>query len=422
MEYLPLGKAFYKYSESEYKKAYDNRFNASETIHLDLSIHDDPAFLCQNAEILLLCLQINKVDKKIQKLRVAKHGLPGIALQQFSRRCLIDEVVLTNDIEGVTSTRREIGDILEKVNESRGEKRFYGLVKRYLLLQSQENIPLNTCEDIRNLYNTLVLPEVEKDHPENVPDGKIFRKDSVSVNSPSQREIHRGIVPEEKIIEYMEKALRFLHNQEYELLIRVSVFHYLIGYIHPFYDGNGRLSRFISSYMLSQELDPLVGYRLSYTIKENLKKYYESFKICNDFRNRGDITPFVISFLEIVKELMEKLDMALSGRYAELEHLERVLTRDPFGKDPKYKTLLYLLLQASLFSDEGISTRELLEIMEISRTTLGERMRKLAPYGYIVCTKNGSAQKYYKLNLEKLKSVNQSTDNDTGTAEEKETK
>ena len=402
MIYLPLSKAFYKYSESEYEKLYSSRFNSQEAILLNIKIHDYQAFIYQNAEVLELCLQINKIDKKIQRLRIAKHGLPGVALQQFSRRCLIDEVILTNDIEGVNSTRREIGDILDRVNEKKEEKRFYGLVQKYLLLQNRNDISLNTCNDIRNLYDELVLPEVKLDHPENIPDGKIFRKDSVSVNSVSQKEIHHGIVPESSIITHMEAALAFLNDEHYELLVRVSAFHYLIGYIHPFYDGNGRLSRFISSYMLSRELDPLIGYRLSYTVRENLKTYYDAFKVCNNPRNRGDLTPFVISFLEIVKESMQQLDEALTKRFSELSLYENLLLSDKYGKDEKYKDLLYILLQASLFSEEGIRTQDLLDLLNISRTTLGVRMRELSPSGYVEVVTNGGAQKFYKLNLKKL--------------------
>lgn len=402
MIYLPLNKAFYKYPEGEYEKLYSSRFNSQEAILLNIKIHDSQAFIYQNAEVLELCLQINKIDKKIQKLRISKHGLPGVALQQFSRRCLIDEVVLTNDIEGVNSTRREIGDILDRVDEKKEEKRFYGLVQKYLLLQNRNDIPLNTCDDIRNLYDELVLPEVRLDHPENIPDGKIFRKDAVSVNSVSQKEIHQGIVPESSIIAHMEAALAFLNDEHYELLVRVSAFHYLIGYIHPFYDGNGRLSRFISSYMLSRELDPLIGYRLSYTVRENLKTYYDAFKVCNNPRNRGDLTPFVISFLEIVKESMQQLDEALTKRFAELSRYENLLLSDKYGKKERYKDLLYILLQASLFSEEGIRTQELLDLLNISRTTLGVKLRELSPSGYIEVVTNGGVQKFYKLNLKKL--------------------
>lgn len=90
----------------------------------------------------------------------------------------------------------------------------------------------------------------------------------------------------------MEKALQFLHTDSCDYLLRIAVFHYLFGYIHPFYDGNGRTSRFISSYLLSQKLNSSIGYRLSYTIKEHLPQYHEAFKICNHYNNKGDLTPF----------------------------------------------------------------------------------------------------------------------------------
>ena len=80
-------------------------------------------------------------------------------------------------------------------------------------------------------------------------------------------------------------------------MIRIAIFHYLFGYIHPFYDGNGRTSRFINSYLLSKKLQFLVSYKLSYTIKENMNSYYKSFKETNDEKNKGNLSFFVISFL-----------------------------------------------------------------------------------------------------------------------------
>ena len=98
----------------------------------------------------------------------------------------------------------------------------------------------------------------------------------------------------------MNQSLQFLYDESYEYLIRIAVFHYLFGYIHPFYDGNGRTSRLISSYLLSQRLNNLIGYRISYTIKEHITKYYEAFKVCNHVNNRGDLTPFEKMFFDFV--------------------------------------------------------------------------------------------------------------------------
>lgn len=81
--------------------------------------------------------------------------------------------------------------------------------------------------------------------------------------------------------------------------MRVSLFHYLLGYIHPFYDGNGRLSRFLTSNYLCDD-NPFLALSLSQHIYAHKEAYYKAFTITNDPRNRGDLTYFVLSFLKLL--------------------------------------------------------------------------------------------------------------------------
>lgn len=392
MNYVPFLKARYK--ENNIEKIYKQVFSSSDTIHLDFKIHDHPAFIVPCAEVYKNMLAIHKINTEVCLLR---RSLPGVAVSQFARRCLIDEIVLTNDIEGVSSTRREIGDVLDQAN-GRKSLHFLGMVNKYQKLQENVTVSIQSCGDIRALYDELVLDAVLAENRKNAPDGKIFRKDSVSVESKTDKEIHRGIYPESEIISAMESALFFLNNDKLEPLIRIAGFHYLFGYIHPFYDGNGRISRFISSYLLSRELDPLIGYRLSYTMKEHIHDYYSAFKTCNDNRNMGDITPFVITFLEILLEAMEQLRNALHERNEQLKLYDKALREDFILGSEKNYSLSDLLLQASLFSEDGINTKELLTVLEISRTTLKDRLQELDAYNYVISHKEGRVI-YYKLNL-----------------------
>ncbi len=350
-----------------YAREYEKRFTSENTVHFDFNISGEKAFVCQTSDILNLIISIERTDKAVNKLYQA---LPYAAIEQFANRCLIDEIVLSNNIEGVHSTRKEINAILADLSAKNKGQRFYGLVKKYRMLLASEKIPIETCQDIRKIYDDIFLDEIRATDPENEPDGEIFRKSSVSVYSAAGSEIHRGSNPEKNIIANMNKALVLLKDERLDILVRISLFHYLFGYIHPFYDGNGRTSRFISSYLLSQELNHLIGYRLSYTIKENQSKYYKAFDICNDPLNKGDLTPFAEMFLNIVDESHKQLYLALDKRVKDLKRYEILLPEMLGGKDSHVYDLYYILVQAALFSDIGVTIKELEACVRVSPNTL----------------------------------------------------
>ena len=225
MAYQELKKLYYGNSE-RYAQEYLARFHSDEAIRIEFQIGANQAFFLQNAEVLTLAYKIAKLDKEIGKLCDA---LPGIATNQYSKKCLIDEIVITNKIEGVHSSRKEIGealDVLEAQSRSKGKhQRFIGLVNKYLKLMAQEKIPLQTSQDIRSIYDEVFLEEVIHEEPTNAPDGKLFRKGSVSVYSETGRSIHKGLLPEERIIEATERALCFLNDDSVDELFRICVFH-----------------------------------------------------------------------------------------------------------------------------------------------------------------------------------------------------
>lgn len=391
MPYVPLNKLFYSDSKN-YDKIYAENFGSKYAVHVDFKIGEFDAFFVQTPEIIAKMLAIYKAANIVNLFCC---DLPGVALEQFTTSCLIDEIVLTNNIEGVHSTRREIDSLLEGGGKS---TRFYGLVQKYLMLRKGKTLEFKTCADIRAVYDELVLREVETDDPDNVPDGEIFRKGSVSLSSQTQKELHRGLYPESSIITAMERALAFLNDESVELLYRAAAFHYFIGYIHPFYDGNGRLNRFISSYLLGSELCPLVGFRLSYTVKQNISDYYKAFGICNDPKSRGDITPFVEMFLGIVETAVTQLGEALQKRSEKLAYYRSRSELLPDAADAKMAQLYDYLIQAALFSENGIGTEELLRLFGVSRNTLQKKLGKVEAVELLqTVTKN--RMKFYKLDL-----------------------
>ena len=388
-----LYKLFY-INENEYKQEFDRRFNSEDTIHLDIMIGENQAFFEQTAELYKLVASIERTDKKINLL---ERTLPDRAIEQFSMRCLIDEIILTNNIEGVSSTRKEIDEILQNLAAHDKRERFKGLVLKYVTLMSGDKINISSCKDIREIYDDIFINEIEAS---NLPDGKIFRKSSVSVYSATDKEIHHGLMPEDKIIETMDKSLKILHNSGIDALFRIALFHYLFGYIHPFYDGNGRTSRFISSYLLSQELNPLIGYRISFTIKENINKYYEAFKVCNHPNNKGDLTPFITMFLDIVDISEKQLCTALEERKNKLDYYREAVCRLPHNENTNIIELYFVLIQAALFSDKGVTLDELETHLNASYNTIRNRLTQI-PQNFII-NNSYKRTKYYMINITEI--------------------
>lgn len=399
MEYELLSKIFYK-KPTEYESIYDARFNSEASIKLPIKIHENVGFIFNTNEITKLLVKIYKTINKINLLRT---HLPNIAIDSYIIKSLKDEIALTNEIEGVRSTRKEIEDAIDSIKNDKSA-RFKGLVDKYFKLISNEIIPLNNCEDIRTIYDALVLPEIEK---ENLPDGILFRKEPVQVVSATQKEKHRGIMPESKIIESLDLCLDFLKSDDIDSLIKISAFHYLFGYIHPFYDGNGRTSRFISSYLIKNELDVLLALKLSYTVKNNINKYYKAFDVCNDRKNKGDITFFVVTFLELLSQASDDLYTKIADLNDQLNYYNNIINTLVNEKvlNDKQAKCIFILCQNRLFDDTYMNMNTLTELLEKSDTTTRKILKSLESKNLLVKSRNKN-QYLYSANLDSLSSQN----------------
>lgn len=395
MNYEPLAKLYYK-DKSVYTKIYNERFNNEFSYHLPFEISGNKAFFIIDYQISRKIEEIYYISRQLDDIL---NQLPPIAFKYYINKNLIDEIMLTNDIEGVYSTRKEISQIIEMPDNSTKKVRLMGLVKKYQKLINGEKIPLSSCNDLRLLFDEIVLNEIDEDEK---PDGEIFRTGSVSVCTATDKEKHRGLYPEKKLIDFLNKSLDFLTNENnVGPLVKIAVFHYLFGYAHPFYNGNGRTSRFISSYLLCNILNQSIALRISYTIKNDKNKYYKAFDICNDPKNKGDITPFISSFIDIIKNAAKSSLENLESLKQRLEYYSTIHENiyNFFENDLQSK-IVYILIQNALFSSKGVFIEELKHHLECSEATIRKNIKSLIKHGLIITTEREKNKMLYELSLD----------------------
>lgn len=391
-----LFKLYYTNRE-EYNNKLIERQKSENTYNFDFDINGNRAFFFYHKDIMNLITKISFLDKKVSK---ALENLPKAAYNLYKKKSLIDEILYTNEIEGVISTRKEINEIIETIEKNQKVKpnKILSSINKYLMLEDDKHDYLKSVNDVRKLYDELVLDDIIAYDPKDKPDGVIFRANQVKVlNEYSGKVVHEGVMPESKIIDMVSNMISFLNDESVELIVRVAVFHYVFSYIHPFYDGNGRTNRFISSLYLKTIYNPIISFRLSLTIKENKKQYYDAFEHTNDKNNKGDISTFVYEFIDIVEKAygktMEYLNVKTEKLKEANEKINKLKLKDECRK------IMWLLAQIEIFKGEKANINFISGFIEKSLPTTRSCLTYLLQNGLIVESKE-TKYKVYTLNID----------------------
>lgn len=336
------------------------RLEADATYRTGFQTPAGELFVAVPHELSVLNEQVLRVERKVS---LELNHLPFGAQGSLIRNLVINEVVSTNELENIHSTRRQVSDALEsaELDDSSDPlkfRRFRELANLYLGLSRPETKVPTKPEDIRDVYDVVMAGEPL--HKRDQPDGKWFRKGQVEIVGVGGKILHDGVYPEVKIIDGLQRMMELASLEDMPQTYSAIVSHYLFEYIHPFYDGNGRTGRYLLALYLAQPLSTLTTLSLSRAIAENKPRYYKAFKDAENPLNHGELTFFVMSMLETIRDvqsgLLERLMSSRNALDVAQHELKNVAAEQGLGE--KERALFYLLAQVSLFAAFPTTTLE----------------------------------------------------------------
>lgn len=366
------------YGGQNLETEYQMRLKSFSTYLIDINIHPiqdgkqktDTIYQLFFVLTKELVTNLEKVLINSENIKRLSSELPGVANESYINHLLINELQSTNETENIRSTKAEIA---ESINKTKGNnKRFDGLVNQYLMIKNND-IKINSISDIRKIFDSMVSSEIkEKD----LPDGDLFRKEGIGVFDESKNKwIHRNEYNETKLIENLTSMLEFLKYDDAPEVFKIMASHFIFEYLHPFYDGNGRVGRYILAKLLSNNLDSFTALTFSYTVNNNRSKYYKAFENTSNYYNKGELTIFIKEMLDLLlqgqnniienfnknKNILDKLGISLSN-----------LSKDRYEFDT-----LFILLQDKVFGSKysRISLKKIKEITGFSRNKINEVIR-----------------------------------------------
>jgi len=197
--------------------------------------------------------------------------------------------------------------------------------------------------------------------------------------------------PAEQVPALVDELVAWLEHgdRDAHLLVRAAMAHLHLVSIHPFRDGNGRLSRIVQSLVLARggllaaELVSIEEY-----LGRNTAAYYATLQQvqAGSYRPERDATPWVQlcvrAHVEQARRRLEQLSEA-ARRWATLERL--VERRG-------WPDRLVIALEQSAF--EGVERSSYASEAEISAVTASADLRRLLDAGLLARTGRGRATRY----------------------------
>lgn len=329
-----------------------------------ISIAKYPIYFVETHKINLLVANILRNSMQITKL--ANHNeLPQVAINSYLKKLLSNEIIFTNEIEGVETNPKEIGTIIGNLKNRPGrvEKRLESTIRKYHDSITARMRQIDTLKDYRDIYDELLRGEIP---PEKLPDGKRFRNSFAFIGTGSHA-VHIPPINEAEIETALEQLIIFMNNDDLVTLEKAIITHFMFENTHPFLDGNGRTGRYLLSSYLSSKLDPFTGLSVSTAIHNNLSAYYRLFQEADNIENRAELTFFLEGMLKIIEhgqlEVIQELESAKEQLHVTGEKLYSKFA----NFNDEMKDILYLLLQSYLFTESityGIQDRDIVQVLK----------------------------------------------------------
>ena len=237
--------------------------------------------------------------------------------EQYLISSQMEEAIFSSQIEGAATTRQVAKDMLRKKQKpkDRSQQMIYNNYATILNIKEHLNEPFS-AERLLELHRLMTNGTLE--NPEDA--GRFRQNNNVVVEDGITHRIVHTPPPYDEIPEFVNTLKSFFNDTNPSVfihpIIRGIIIHYMLTYVHPFADGNGRTARALFYwYMLKQNYWLTEFLSISRVIIGSKKKYEKAY-ICSE-ADHNDMGYFIDYNLEVLAKAFKKLQEYLNRKAVE---------------------------------------------------------------------------------------------------------
>ncbi|MDP3331551.1 MAG: Fic family protein [Methylococcaceae bacterium] len=239
---------------------------------------------------------------------------------------LIEEAISSSQLEGASTTRNVAKEMLRQGRKPKdhSEQMIFNnyQVMQFIREYKEEKLTPAAILHLHRLLTEATLDDANKAGQYRDDGDDIHVVDataSVLLHTPPEASELPGRI--ERLCQFANDldGKEFIHP-----VIRAIILHFMIGYDHPFVDGNGRTARALFYWSMANQQYWLMEFiSISRIIKQAPAQYGKAYLYSETDDN--DLTYFIIHQLEVIKKAINALHEHLEKKAAELYSIEKRL-------------------------------------------------------------------------------------------------
>ena len=254
--------------------------------------------LCVTSQMQRLC---HEFDMKFGSFWEVEGDSQSAEKKYYLSSSLMEEAIYSSKMEGASTTRIVAKDMLRK-KKSPQNKSQQMIVNNYNTIQyivEHKEQPL-TEELLLTIHR--LMTEKTLDNPEDA--GRFRTNDKVVVADMVEGDIIYTPPSFQEIPEFVESLCIFFNNDNPRTfihpIIRGIIVHFMLAFMHPFVDGNGRTARALFYWYMLKEGYKLTEYMsISRVIAKSKTNYEKAFRyVENDDNDMGYFVAYNLGALE----------------------------------------------------------------------------------------------------------------------------
>lgn len=294
---------------------------------------------------------------------------------------IMEEAIASSQMEGASTTRRIAKDMLRKqlkpINKSQQM-----IVNNYETINkiSRQKHSEFTIENLLEIHHSIVNKTLD-----NHEDEGVFRKTDdiyvvdgvtgfVAHTPPSYSEIDK-MIEDLCVFANNDSDDNFIHP-----IIKGIIIHFVLAFIHPFVDGNGRTARSLFYWYMIKKGYWLTEYlSISRIIYTNKTAYEKAFLYTENDGN--DISYFIQYHLDVMKKAFEDLRKYLQRKIDEQQNILRFSGVSDVNERQRYVLRTISESKRTLFTPKELATQ-----FDVSTKTARTDLQSLVEKGFLIQT------------------------------------